>query len=310
MPRISVVIPVYGVEKYIEKCAESLFNQTLDDIEFIFVNDCTKDKSIDVLVSVLEKYPSRKNNVKIIHHEVNKGLPQARKTGVEASSGDYIVHCDSDDWVDRTMYEHLLKKAVEADADLIFCDYYIYTNDNSITRFYKNIADLSKWSIIKRLLIETSLNPAWSIMAKKTLYDNVVFPKDNQSEDRTIVIQLCWYANKIASIAEPLYYYRKNMESISNQRDSNSLINRYQASCRNADIILNFLKKKECSLDLSNEIQTFVFNLLTYLNRNLNDECALKYWKNHYPEYLNKIWKNPLISFKHKLFYYYVMTFR
>ena len=99
MPKVSVIVPVYGVEKYIERCARSLFEQTLDDMEFIFVDDCTKDESIEVLKRVIDLYPVRKDQVKIIHHAVNKGLSRARETGVNAATGDYIGHCDSDDWV-------------------------------------------------------------------------------------------------------------------------------------------------------------------------------------------------------------------
>ena len=81
MPKVSVVIPVYGVEKYIERCARSLFEQTLDDIEYIFVNDCTKDRSIDILNEVINDYPARKQQVRIVHHEENKGSALARLSG-------------------------------------------------------------------------------------------------------------------------------------------------------------------------------------------------------------------------------------
>ena len=310
MPKISVIVPIYGVEKYIEKCARSLFEQTFNDIEYIFVDDCTNDSSIRVLENVIKDYPQRASQVMILHHEVNKGLPQARKTGVEASHGDYIVHCDSDDWVENRMYECLYYKAVETSADLVFCDYYIFRTDNDKSVFCKNITDYSKMTILKRLLTEISLNPVWSILAKKNLYNSIVFPIDNQSEDRTILIQLCWNSQKIASIAEPLYYYRKNIGSISNQRDCKALINRYQASCRNAEITLRFLEKWYLSAALKIEIQAFLFNLLSYLNRNLNDDLFLQLWKNHYQNYMNGIWRNPYISIKHKLYFYFVRTFR
>lgn len=119
---VSVCIPVYGVEKYIERCARSLFEQTMkDDIEFIFVDDCTPDKSIEVLQKVLEEYPDRKDQVKIIHHEVNKGLTGARNTALKYVSGDYVTHCDSDDWVDLNLYETMYEKAIEEQADVVCC---------------------------------------------------------------------------------------------------------------------------------------------------------------------------------------------
>ena len=103
MPKVSVIVPIYKVEPFIERCARSLFEQTLDDIEYIFVNDCTPDKSMEVLSRVLEDYPGRKEQVRIITMPVNSGLPKVRRAGLEVASGDYIIHCDSDDWVDRTM---------------------------------------------------------------------------------------------------------------------------------------------------------------------------------------------------------------
>ena len=122
--KISVCIPVYGVEKYIERCARSLFEQTLKDgIEFIFVNDCTPDKSIEVLEKVLNEYPHRKDQVKIINHAQNCGLVSARKTSLEHAVGDYIVHCDSDDWCDPNLYEAMYNVAVENDADMVCCSH-------------------------------------------------------------------------------------------------------------------------------------------------------------------------------------------
>ncbi len=105
MPKVSVIIPVYGVEKYIERCARSLFEQTLDDIEYLFIDDCTPDKSIEMLKQVLEDYPHRKPQVVIHRMEQNSGQAAVRKWGMQNAIGDYVIHCDSDDWVELTMYE-------------------------------------------------------------------------------------------------------------------------------------------------------------------------------------------------------------
>lgn len=99
MPKVSVIIPVYGVEKYIERCVRSLFEQTLDDIEYIFVDDCCLDRSIEILDNVIKEYPNRRTDIKIVHHKENKGLAQARQSGIKVATGEYFVHCDSDDWV-------------------------------------------------------------------------------------------------------------------------------------------------------------------------------------------------------------------
>ena len=103
MSKISILVPIYGVEHYIERCARSLFEQTYPDIEYVFVDDCSSDQSIAVLEKVMEDYPLRKPHVKIIHHERNKGLSAARNTALEASAGDYVMHVDSDDYIEKTL---------------------------------------------------------------------------------------------------------------------------------------------------------------------------------------------------------------
>ena len=105
MPKVSVIIPVYGVEKYIERCARSLFEQTLDDIEYLFIDDCTPDRSVEILKQVLDEYPHRKNQVIIHRMEKNSGQAAVRKWGMLNVAGEYVIHCDSDDWVDIYMYE-------------------------------------------------------------------------------------------------------------------------------------------------------------------------------------------------------------
>ena len=122
--KVSVLVPVYGVEKYIERCARSLFEQTMKDgIEFIFTDDCTRDRSIEILEKVVEEYPERKSQVKIIHHEKNQGLVSARVTGLKEAVGEYVIHCDSDDWVEREMYEIMYRQAKDTDSDIVVCDF-------------------------------------------------------------------------------------------------------------------------------------------------------------------------------------------
>ena len=99
LPKVSVIVPVYGVAQYIEKCARSLFEQTLEDIEYIFVDDCTQDNSIEILHNIIKDYPHRQQQTRIIHHETNKGLPIARKTGIENATGKYISVAFYDLWI-------------------------------------------------------------------------------------------------------------------------------------------------------------------------------------------------------------------
>ena len=125
IPAVSVLVPVYNVSKYIERCAHSLFQQTFDDIEYVFVNDCSPDDSIKKLQKVIEQYPNRKKRVQIIHHDKNRGASVSRNTCLENSTGKYIQFIDSDDWIESDMIETMYNKAETESADIVVCDFVI-----------------------------------------------------------------------------------------------------------------------------------------------------------------------------------------
>ena len=123
--KISVIIPIYKVEALIERCATTLMEQTLRDVEYIFVDDATPDRSIEILQNVISRYPERKEQIHIVHHVINKGLPAARNTGLSMAQGEYIFHCDSDDYVEPAMLEELYGIAEKKNADIVWCDWYL-----------------------------------------------------------------------------------------------------------------------------------------------------------------------------------------
>ena len=117
MTKVSVIIPIYKVEAFIERCATTLMEQTLREVEYIFVDDATPDSSIQVLEEVVTRYPERKEQVHIVHHGTNKGLPAARNTGLSLATGEYIFHCDSDDYVDQSYLLEMRQALENADID-------------------------------------------------------------------------------------------------------------------------------------------------------------------------------------------------
>ena len=126
MINVSVIVPIYNVGKYIERCAESLLSQTMKSgIEFIFVDDAATDNSIDILKTVIARHPERKDQVKLLTHPVNRGLPAARNTGMDAAEGEYIYHCDSDDYVEADMLRKMYMATLTRGADIVWCDWYL-----------------------------------------------------------------------------------------------------------------------------------------------------------------------------------------
>lgn len=219
--KVSIVVPVYGVEKYIERCARSLFMQTFGDIEYIFVNDCTKDCSMQVLESVMKDYPAR--NVRIINKEKNEGLPQARKTGVLASTGDFIMHIDSDDWVEHDIVEKLYARAMEEVADMVYCDWVEEYEDGSVL-FSQHPMSIEDY--YKSILGFKSFSYVWNRLTKRELYDGIEFPIPYMLEDFVITSQLVSKAMKVSLVQEPLNHYSKmnSGQSMSQEKRKQNMV--------------------------------------------------------------------------------------
>lgn len=245
MPKVTVCVPVFGVEQYIERCARSLFEQSLDDMEFVFVDDCTKDNSIDVLEQVIEDYPHRKGQIKILHHKINKGLSFARETGVKAASGEYIAHCDSDDWVDPTMYEMLYKEAIDKGLDFVRCDYRKVDGivDFGEVHTYTKGDLCNKQQIISWLIADRGWNSLWCTLVSRKVYsDNMIFYTPNSMlEDMVVVLQLITYSAHIGVVNDVYYNYYYNHNSISKDKSFSSLINRAKSAYDNICWMLGFI---------------------------------------------------------------------
>lgn len=214
IPKVSVIIPVYKVESYIERCARSLFEQTLDEIEYIFVNDCTPDKSIEMLEGILEEYPHRKHQVRFLHHDKNKGLTSTRNTGLAVATGEYIAHCDSDDWVEPNMYETLYNKAKEEKADVVYSD---------IKMIYKEKEEIyhsAEYRTNKFELIQNYIASTWTclvlVMAKRSLYSDYKLKSPTHlsyCEDFWLAVRLMHYAKKVSYVPEAFYNYNRMNET-------------------------------------------------------------------------------------------------
>lgn len=245
MIKVSVVVPVFGVEKYIRRCALSLLSQSMDDIEFIFVNDCTNDNSIRILDEVIAEFPARRNNVRIVNHDKNKGLPAARETGVRLAKGEYIAHCDSDDWVDLDMYKVLYEFAKSNDADYVKCSHMITDgNSYSIVKVpFNNSKVMDKNTVISSLLTCKGWNSVWDSLVKRTLYtEDIEFASSAMLEDFHLSTQLLIKAQRIAFVSKPLYYYYQNPNSICGKNDDASYIRRSIQAKENILLIEDFIK--------------------------------------------------------------------
>lgn len=217
MPKVSVIVPIYNVSQYIERCVRSLFEQTLQDIEYIFVNDCTPDDGMDILYMLVEEYSNRKEQVHIINHEKNLGLACSRIDGIKMAKGKYIAHCDSDDWVDLDLYEKLYNKAVATDADITICDFQCeYNSGRKAEKIITNIT-YSPRDALLNMHNESFYCMVWRALFKRyfVLTHNLLpLPHVDMWEDTCVMIPAFYYANKVAKVDDSVCHYFVNDQSM------------------------------------------------------------------------------------------------
>ncbi len=216
--KVSVLVPVYGVERYITQCATSLMEQTYEDVEYIFVNDCTPDDSIIRLKEIIDKYPGRKPNVKIVDHAHNMGLASARQSALDVATGETVVIVDSDDYVNPQMIEILVAEMQRSGADIVDGGYAIVSNNSVIEEFQpKHVSDKAYLRTILCQNVEP--NRIWGRLIKKSLFAdfNIRFtPGVDYCEDFSVIPRLLVNAKR-SWVNDCLYFYRNdNPQSYTN----------------------------------------------------------------------------------------------
>lgn len=314
MIKVSVIIPIYGVEKFIERCANSLFSQTLNNIEFIFIDDCSPDKSMEILQSVIEK-----NRRHIIEKEwvvrtermsKNSGQAAVRKWGIELAVGDFVIQCDSDDWVASNMYEVLYNKAISNDADIVICRAFI-TDGNNHTFSSRVSFSIDKLKQIELMLRLKASNSLCMKLIRRSIFtnNNIKYPVANSFEDGTLSIQVIYYANKYLLINEPYYYYYSNQQSTTRKVDVEMCIKRMQGGGANIAICEDFLREVHLESKYRNLIACMRFRSRMNLVPALEDKQAKELFISSYPGANMRALLSPYISLKLKLRYVYYYFF-
>lgn len=253
--KVSVIVPVYNVEKYLDQCLDSLVRQTLQEIEIIVVNDGSPDNSQTIIDRYVEEYPE-----KVVGYiKENGGLGDARNFGIERAHGEYIGFVDSDDWVDVKMFQSMYEMAKKENDDVVICDT-IEINDGwangHVSRGYQ--LDIGDYLIDKYCYILNSLSPAtaWNKIYRRTLFHIKKFPSIWYEDMATTPILLS-YANQIGYLPIAFYYYRQRDESITKaigDRRTLQVIDSWQACL--SEIQRDFSEPMEAAVYKS--IQTFM----------------------------------------------------
>ena len=295
---VSVIVTIFNREKYIRDCVCSLFEQTLNEIEYIFVDDASTDKSLLILEEMMEKYPSKRPFVKVIRLIKNGGRAVARQTGINNSTGEYVIHVDSDDWLDRNMFELLYLKAKETEADIVGCN--ITHEYSSYQRIFKqNYSDNMDENIRRLLNGEIFPSLCTSLTRTSLIRDNhIAFPRGvDTGEDLLFNLNLYLKANKVVGIDAPSYHYRHTEDSGSFQHTEKSIQSVIEVARR-----IEVLMKETGNYEkFEHDIQFRKFSMKSALVTDFKNKKYNKIWLNLFPETHRYIWDFEQISWKRRL---------
>lgn len=223
MKTISVVIPVYNVEKYLSECLDSVVNQTYKNLQIIIVDDGSTDSS----GKICDEYAGKDNRISVIHQS-NAGAGAAKNTGLELIDGDYFSIIDSDDYIELDMYEKMVNSLEKYNSDIAQCLFRnVFVND-SFDRKYKIKGNypkiLTSKNFLKEYLYDWKYAIFWNKLFKKSLLQNIKFPVGRKIDDEFFTYKLVCNAKKVVNIDNILYNYRMRKTSVMNENNSDRLI--------------------------------------------------------------------------------------
>lgn len=301
-PAVSVIVPVYKVEDHIGECARSLFSQTLDNVEYIFVNDGTPDASMEVLRSVMAEYPRLATAVRILEKPCNEGLPAARRSGFEVATGEYVAHCDSDDWMEPDMIEKMYREVRAHDADGVVCG--LMRGDTPEPTGYTVTGVNMRDFILKDMVAVGEMQSLWRYMFRREVYSRgVEFPEHNQGEDHALLVQLAFHSRSIYCIGEPLYHWRFSPESLTHAPSRQAVLDRFEGACANARLVESFLERNGQRESFAPQLVALKLYCMFYLRPLLRKGECVREWRNAFPGIKGKVLCNKSITFTHKIEY-------
>lgn len=286
MPKVSVIVPFYNVEKYIEKCLDSLVNQTLEEIEIILVNDGSQDNSEEKAKEFEKRYP---NKIKY-YKKANGGLGDARNFGIKYATGEYIAFLDSDDFVELTMYEEMYKKAKQENADMVECDFWWeYPN--------KKKEDIGNTYSNQKEMLYKSRVVAWNKLIKREIYEK--YPEARFSvglryEDVEGFYKILPYIKKVVFVRKCFIHYIQRQGSISNTQNQKN-----EEIFTVLENVINYYKKNNLYNDFKEELEyvyaryllcSSFLRIVKIKDKNIRKNLLNKTWENLNTNFPN--WKN------------------
>ncbi len=298
--KISVIVPVYNVEKYLKKCIESILKQTYKNLDIILVDDGSTDES----GKICKQYEAKDNRIRVISQN-NMGLSAARNTGIDASKGDYIAFVDSDDWIEYDMYEILINSIINYNADIAISSTRNIDESNNILGDNRDLINddiqiFNKHDMMSRYLLGGWI-PAWDKLYKKELFNNIKFPVGKINEDEAIMLKILDRTTRIVVNNNAVYNYLKRPMSITTSKFSRKKFDWLDNSYNN----LQYIKSNYPNITLQAESRYFkcinsLIDQIIFGNYN-GFENDLYSMRKNVIRNIHKILMNPYLSIKNKI---------
>lgn len=294
MNKISVIIPVYNDEAHVGRSVESVCAQTIaSQLEIIIVDDGSPDNSVATARGVLERH-SMLNQAKLLLLKANHGVANARKAALESATGEYVMFCDSDDWMEPRMCEMMLSKAETEGCDMVVCDYNSVCGDK-----VEAIGPCFKENFLQQLILCRVTGSLWNKLVRASILRRAdfIYPDHDFSEDHAYCIQLAIFADKIGYVQMPLYNYVKRQDSLVRSQEPARIRKRYDDDLANVAVEMSALEKAGLTEKFREEI---VVRKLQTKNTYRQDGTL---WKKAFPELDCQIFRSRFVSFRSKCAY-------
>lgn len=302
MAKLSVIVPVYNVERYLRQCLDSILGQTFSDIELIVVDDGSTDQS----GRICDEYAEKDSRIVVIHKN-NGGLADARNAGLDVISSEYVGFVDSDDWIRPQMYEMLLSCQEKTNAEIVACRIHFFSDDGKINEVWPQTEldyIYSRSDFINHFFpdIKRSIMPSvCNKIFKKSVFEAIRFPLGRRYEDAYIQLDIYDTAKKIAVINEPLYEYRKRSGSITDQVSYEYYLDQLAFSVRHLLFFEADGLKQQCEYALAQVVKHYLIAYFAQKYGQSKWKAELQPYSQLISKYFTQVIKNPQMCRLHKL---------
>ncbi len=261
--RVSIIVPLYGVEKYVERCARSLFEQSFKSLEFIFVDDCSPDGSAAIVESLLAEYEQQRSRTTILRNDRNMGVSASRNRALDIATGHFVLFVDGDDWCSPELVEELVIEQMECGSDIVASSYYMVDGDQ---QQLVSAAPIGGRRGSLRIVAAQSFdlpNRIWGVLMRRSLICDRGITFDERitmGEDYLFLIKALYYSDRIAFTSKGLYYYRQGSGVMSKLGRS-----KRRSYVRAVASVRSFLKSQPDYHEFNGALRLSRFNLQRWL---------------------------------------------